>query len=124
GCRGRCADRGLAPGSPARCRRGGLTAEERPELASDRAHPVATVPAVSDVAFRNAMSRLASGVTVLTCLDPMGRDCALTVTAVTSVSRDPALVLVCVKQDGFTHDAMSVADGWVLNMLGTEALDL
>jgi len=93
-------------------------------LAPDPAHPTPTVPAASDIAFRNAMSRLASGVTVLTCLDPMGRDCALTVTAVTSVSREPALVLVCVKQDGFTHDAMSVSDGWVLNMLSTEQLDL
>lgn len=54
----------------------------------------------------------------------MGRDCALTVTAVASVSREPALVLVCVKRDGYSHDAMTVSDGWVLNLLSTEQLDL
>lgn len=74
--------------------------------------------------FRTAMSRLASGVAVLTTLDPVGRDCGLTVTAVSSVSLEPPLVLVCVKKDGFLHDAMFVADGWSLTFLATDQLDV
>lgn len=74
--------------------------------------------------FRNAMARLAGGVAVVTTLDPVGRDCGLTVTAVSSVSLDPPLVLVCVKKDGFIHDALYVADGWSLNFLAADQLDL
>lgn len=74
--------------------------------------------------FRDAMARLAGGVAVLSTLDPMGRQCGLTVTAVSSVSLDPPLVLVCVKKDGFIHDALYVAEGWSLTFLAIEQLDL
>lgn len=73
--------------------------------------------------FRDAMARLAAGVAVLSTLDPVGRDCGLTVTAVSSVSLKPPLVLVCVKKDGFVHDALFVADGWALTFLAAEQLD-
>lgn len=70
------------------------------------------------------MARLAGGVALLTVLDPVGRDCGLTVTAVSSVSLEPPLVLACVKKDGFIHDALFVADGWSLSFLATDQLDL
>jgi flavin reductase (DIM6/NTAB) family NADH-FMN oxidoreductase RutF len=73
--------------------------------------------------FRDAMARLAGGVAVLSTLDPIGRACGLTVTAVSSVSLDPPLVLVCVKKDGFIHDALFVADGWSLTFLASDQLD-
>ncbi len=73
--------------------------------------------------FRDAMARLAGGVAILTVLDPIGRDCGLTVTAVSSVSLEPALVLVCVKKDGFIHDALFVADGWSLTFLAADQVD-
>lgn len=70
------------------------------------------------------MARLAGGVALLTVLDPVGRDCGLTVTAVSSVSLEPPLVLACVKKDGFIHDALFVADGWSLSFLATDQLSL
>jgi flavin reductase (DIM6/NTAB) family NADH-FMN oxidoreductase RutF len=48
--------------------------------------------------FRSVMSRFATGVTVMTCLhndEPHG----MTANAITSVSLDPLLVLVCVGRD-------------------------
>ncbi|WP_158542803.1 flavin reductase family protein [Phytoactinopolyspora halophila] len=74
--------------------------------------------------FRDAMARLGSGVGILTTLDPIGRDCGLTVSAVSAVSLDPPLVLVCVKKDGFIHDAIYVADGWSLTFLAVDQLEV
>ncbi|WP_035812367.1 flavin reductase family protein [Jiangella gansuensis] len=70
------------------------------------------------------MARLASGVALLTVLDPVGRDCGLTVTAVSSLSLDPPLVLVCVMKDRFMHDTLFVADGWSLTFLAADQLPL
>lgn len=74
--------------------------------------------------FLDAMARLAGGVVVLTTLDPIGRDCGLTISAVSSVSLEPPLVLATVKKDGFIHDAVYVADGWSLSFLAADQLDL
>lgn len=75
-------------------------------------------------AFRDAMARLAGGVAVLTVLDPVGRQCGLTVTAVASLSLEPPLVMVGVKKDGFIDDALYVADGWSLTFLAADQVDL
>ncbi|PSL01091.1 flavin reductase (DIM6/NTAB) family NADH-FMN oxidoreductase RutF [Haloactinopolyspora alba] len=87
--------------------------------------PTSSRPAQRPAAdFREAVARLAGGVALLTTLDPIGRDCGLTVTAVSSVSLDPPLALVCVKKDGFVHDALFVADGWSLSMLADDQVEL
>ncbi|TDE14037.1 flavin reductase family protein [Jiangella asiatica] len=70
------------------------------------------------------MARLASGVALLTVLDPVGRDCGLTVTAVSSLSLEPPLVLVCVMKDRFMHDTLFVADGWSMTFLAADQLEL
>lgn len=55
-------------------------------------------------AFRTAMGRFASGVTVVTA---RGRHPhAMTANAVASVSLDPPLLLVCLEQDARVHDAV------------------
>jgi flavin reductase (DIM6/NTAB) family NADH-FMN oxidoreductase RutF len=46
--------------------------------------------------FREALGQFAAGVTVVTTRDATGRPLGLTVTAFSSVSLDPPLVLVCV----------------------------
>ncbi len=54
--------------------------------------------AVSSVAFRRALGRFASGVTVVTTRDASLRPLGLTVSAFCSVSLRPPLVLACVDQ--------------------------
>jgi flavin reductase (DIM6/NTAB) family NADH-FMN oxidoreductase RutF len=48
--------------------------------------------------FRQALAQFASGVTAVTTRDAAGRLLGLTVTAFSSVSLDPPLVLVCVDE--------------------------
>lgn len=74
--------------------------------------------------YRDAMARVAGGVGVLTTRDPAGRDCGITVTALSSVSLVPPLVLTCVRRGGFVHDALLVADGWALTMLAEDQVEL
>jgi len=83
-----------------------------------------TPASVDDRAFRNVMARLGSGVCVLTTTDPVGRDCGLTVTAVSSLSLAPPLLIVAVRHGSFVHDALYVAEGFALTILAAEQLDL
>jgi flavin reductase (DIM6/NTAB) family NADH-FMN oxidoreductase RutF len=50
---------------------------------------------ISSDQFRQVMGNFASGVTVVTTLDSKGRPYGLTVSAFSSVSLDPVLILVC-----------------------------
>jgi flavin reductase (DIM6/NTAB) family NADH-FMN oxidoreductase RutF len=86
--------------------------------------PAGKLASVAGDRYRDAMSRLAGGVGLLATRDPVGRGCGITVTAVSSVSLDPPLVLVCVKRDGFIHDALYVSSGWALTMLAVDQVDL
>lgn len=58
-----------------------------------------TTRTVDAATFRTALSRFASGVTVLTTHTDDARDLGMTATAFSSVSIDPPLVLVCVDRD-------------------------
>jgi flavin reductase (DIM6/NTAB) family NADH-FMN oxidoreductase RutF len=80
--------------------------------------------ALPELDLREAMSHLATGVSIITTRDVVGRDCGLTVTSVASVSLQPPLVVVAVKRDGFMHDALVVADGWALTLLGATQVPL
>jgi flavin reductase (DIM6/NTAB) family NADH-FMN oxidoreductase RutF len=53
--------------------------------------------------FRRALAQFASGVTAVTTRDGSGRPFGLTVTAFSSVSLEPPLVLVCVDRRSETH---------------------
>jgi flavin reductase (DIM6/NTAB) family NADH-FMN oxidoreductase RutF len=66
--------------------------------------------------FRRAMSRFATGVTVLTTR-VRGLDHAMTASALTSVSLDPMLLLVCVEREGRFHDAVVEAGVWGVSVL-------
>lgn len=67
--------------------------------------------------FRLAMGRFATGVTVLTTFSG-GHDHAMTANALTSVSMDPLLVLVCVEVDARFHDAITDSGVWGVSVLG------
>jgi flavin reductase (DIM6/NTAB) family NADH-FMN oxidoreductase RutF len=75
------------------------------------------VPSVTTDEFRAAMGRFATGVTVLTTFST-GHDHAMTANALTSVSMDPLLVLVCVEVDARFHDAITESGVWGISVLG------
>jgi flavin reductase (DIM6/NTAB) family NADH-FMN oxidoreductase RutF len=73
--------------------------------------------------FRRAMSRFATGVTLITtCLD--GELHGMTANAVTSLSLDPMMVLVCVDKTADTHDILSKAGVFAVNILNKEQSDI
>jgi len=59
--------------------------------------------------FRDAMARLSAAVNIVTTDGPAGR-AAITVSAVSSVSDEPATLLVCINQKSAAH-AILVANG-------------
>ena len=62
--------------------------------------------AVSSEEFRAALSRFASGVTVVTSVDGEGRRHGITVSAFCSVSLEPPLVLVCIDKLAGSHASL------------------
>lgn len=67
--------------------------------------------------FRQAMRRFPTGVTVVAVTDASGKPWGLTVSAFTSVSLDPPLVLVCIDRSSDTHDRILGADGFGISVL-------
>ena len=74
--------------------------------------------------FRAVLGRFASGVTVVTTRDAGGADHGLTVSAFSSLSLVPPLVLVCIDHGSSVHPVLSAASHFVVNVLasGQEAL--
>lgn len=70
--------------------------------------------------FREAVSRFATGITVVTCVVD-GHDHAMTANAFASVSIDPLLVMVCVERDSRFHDAISSSQTWGVSVLAADA---
>ena len=60
--------------------------------------------------FRNAIGHFATGVTVITSVDADGQPVGTTASAVTSLSLDPPLILVCFDRSSRTLEAL-VAHG-------------
>lgn len=77
-------------------------------------------PVIDPDVFRQAMGRLATGVAVVSTLAD-GHDHAMTANAVTSVSLDPVLVLVCVEREARFHDAVVQAGVWGVSVLDASA---
>ncbi|MFF4168827.1 flavin reductase family protein [Streptomyces sp. NPDC001744] len=89
--------------------------------------PVPPLPAVphaegvSNDEFRAAMSRLASGVVLVTAHDPddgpRGEDVGMTATAFVSVSLDPPLVLVSLRNGSRMDDLLAEVPCWAVSVL-------
>ncbi|MFC6148068.1 MULTISPECIES: flavin reductase family protein [Mumia] len=73
-------------------------------------------------AFRDVLGRFASGVTVVTSVAD-GVDHAMTASAFTSVSLDPALVLVVVDRRNRFHDAVLDSGTWGVSILSEDGQD-
>jgi flavin reductase (DIM6/NTAB) family NADH-FMN oxidoreductase RutF len=69
--------------------------------------------------FRQALSRFASGVTVVTARDADNHLHGITVSAFCSVSLEPPLVLVCIEKRAGSHHAFQTGKAFVVNLLAT-----
>ena len=72
---------------------------------------------ITEDEFRAALSRFASGVTVVTTKDKEGRVYGITVSAFCSVSLVPPLVLICVEKQTASHYAIKENEFFVVNVL-------
>ncbi|MGB8648321.1 MAG: flavin reductase family protein [Anaerolineae bacterium] len=73
--------------------------------------------------LRQVMRRFATGVMVLTVPSGVGMH-AVTVNAVTSVSLNPALMLVCIQQQAQSHALVHEAGIFVLNILSAAQIEV
>ncbi len=62
-----------------------------------------------------------TGVAVVAARQADGTPCGLTATAVSSLSLDPPLVLVCVERSADTHDCIQRAGAFSVNVLSDDA---
>lgn len=79
---------------------------------------------VSSDDFRAALSRFASGVTVVTTKDAAGKLHGITVSAFCSVSLDPPLVLVCIEKSAGSHNAINESCVFAVNILSAEQTEI
>lgn len=79
---------------------------------------------VSQDEFKSALSRFASGVSVVTTKDAAGRFHGITVSAFCSVSLDPPLVLICIEKVTASHDAFEESAIFVVNVLNESQASL
>ena len=67
--------------------------------------------------FRSVLGRFTTGVTVVTARDAEGRDHGMTVSAFSSVSLDPPLVLCCIERRAAMHSVLEQAKSFAVNIL-------
>jgi flavin reductase (DIM6/NTAB) family NADH-FMN oxidoreductase RutF len=78
---------------------------------------------VDPLEFRSIIGNFATGVTVITCA--AGDEFqGMTANAVTSVSLEPVMVLVCVDKDTHTHRVLETGGAFAVNILGAHQEDV
>jgi flavin reductase (DIM6/NTAB) family NADH-FMN oxidoreductase RutF len=70
--------------------------------------------------FRAALSHFASGVTVVTAAASDGTPRGLTVSAFSSLSLEPPLILVCIEHRASLHDVLKDAEFFAVNILAED----
>lgn len=73
-------------------------------------------PPADAAAFKDGLSRLASGVAVAACWSD-GQPRGLLVNSLTGLSTEPPRVLFCIRKAASSHDALLVADAVSLSIL-------
>ncbi|MGE0799996.1 MAG: flavin reductase family protein [Lautropia sp.] len=74
--------------------------------------------------LRRALGAFATGVTVITTLDPSGRRFGLTANSFNSVSLDPALILWSLSNQAPSYPAFKAASRFVVNILAEDQAHL
>ena len=72
---------------------------------------------VEKAEFRRALGHFAAGVTVVTSKLAGGELAGITVTAFTSLSLEPPLVLICIDRRARIHDRLTKGGNFAVNML-------
>ena len=75
-------------------------------------------------ALRDAMGHFATGVTVVTALDPNGDFMGMTVNSFSSVSLDPPLILWSIGKGNFGYESYQHAERFCVNVLASDQGDL
>jgi flavin reductase ActVB len=75
---------------------------------------------VDSTAFREALARFASGVTVVTTRDAAGAPAGFTATSFSSLSLDPPLVLVCLDKRADSFPAFEAAGHFAVSILAAD----
>ena len=70
--------------------------------------------------FRATLGRFASGITVITARDSDGRDVGMTVSAFSSLSLDPPLVLICIDNGASVAPVLEHCERFAVNVLSDE----
>jgi flavin reductase (DIM6/NTAB) family NADH-FMN oxidoreductase RutF len=78
---------------------------------------------VNQEQFRSVMGRFASGVSIITTRHK-GIDYGLTASAVTSLSLDPPMLLICINKTSNTHNAIAEAQVFAVNILREDQSEL
>lgn len=76
--------------------------------------------AVSKHDFKLALAQFAASVTVVTTRTKEGAPAGITVTAFSSLSLDPPLVLVCIDKRARLHDHLEVGRHFIVNILAAD----
>jgi flavin reductase (DIM6/NTAB) family NADH-FMN oxidoreductase RutF len=99
-------------------------AHPAPHGSSTAPTPAPEAPQATAEEFRAALGHLASGVVLLTAHDPedgpRGEDVGMTATAFLSVSLEPPLVMVSVREDSRMEDVLSRVDHWAVSVLAAD----
>ena len=74
--------------------------------------------------FKDVMSTLASGVAVVTGLDPSSRPCGLTMTSIASYSADPPSIIICVDTSSYSYRGLSQGKYFAVNLLTADQANI
>lgn len=83
-----------------------------------------TQPQTDSRAFRNALGRFATGIAIVTAIDPDGHPIGLTVNSFSAVSLEPPLVLWCLDNGSHNLEAFRRASHHAINILSVDQQDL
>ncbi|OXC73958.1 flavin reductase [Caballeronia sordidicola] len=77
-------------------------------------------PSFDTAEFRRALGAFVTGVTVVTTIQPDGSPRGFTANSFTSVSLDPALILVCIAKTASSHPVFSVTQRFAVSVLAED----
>ena len=83
-----------------------------------------SVRGADSAAFREAMARFPSGVTIVTTQDESGRPHGFTASSFCSVSAEPPLVLVCLATSANSYPLFARNDHFAISILQADHVDL